>query len=156
MSYVPLPIDPEITYMELPATCPESTRQALEDLQNFINSLSVEITYEDWLRQELKECCDEIIVEMMDLADQERLTETNNLKEKLIDDLYTLEGQEGETREQFEERVLQLYAMTDVERVETGIVVPDIPESCNTANPQTQTVLNRLVTYDGNLGDCLT
>ena len=46
--------------------------------------------------------------------------------------------------------------MTDVERVETGIEIPTIPESCDTANPHTQNTLNRLVAYDKDLGDCLT
>ena len=54
LAFVPLPIDPEITYMEVPSTCQESTFEAQETLRNFINSLSVEITYEDWLRNELK------------------------------------------------------------------------------------------------------
>ena len=92
LSYVPLPIDPEITYMEIPSTCQESTFEALEALRNFINSLSVEITYEDWLDNELKECCDEIIVEMNELADPDRLTATREDKEGIYADLFMLEA----------------------------------------------------------------
>ena len=46
--------------------------------------------------------------------------------------------------------------MTDVERVDTGVVIPTIPESCDTANPNTQNTVTRLIAYDKDLGDCLT
>ena len=35
LAFVPLPIDPEITFMEVPSTCQESTFEAQEALRNF-------------------------------------------------------------------------------------------------------------------------
>jgi hypothetical protein len=137
LAFVPLPIDPEITYMEVPSTCQESTFEAQEALRNFINSLSVEITYEDWLRNELKQCCDEVIVEMTELADPDRLAATNSEKSQLLDDLMSLVGDEGESREDFEERVFLLLDEVEIPRVETGIEIPEIPASCETTNPTT-------------------
>ena len=156
LAFVPLPIDPEITYAEVPSTCQESTFEAQEALRNFINSLSVEITYEDWLRNELKQCCDEVIVEMTELADPDRLAATETEKSQLLDDLFSLVGDEGESRDDFEARVLLLLEEADIPRVETGIEIPAIPASCEEANPTTQATLNRLVEYDQELGDCLT
>ena len=68
----------------------------------------------------------------------------------------SLVGDEGESREDFEERVLLLLDEAEIPRVETGIEIPEIPASCETTNPTTQATLNRLVEYDQELGDCLT
>ena len=58
--YKPIPLTPDLAYPPLSSTCPEDTQNAFGELENFIDRLSSEITYEDWLDNELEDACGEL------------------------------------------------------------------------------------------------
>ena len=61
---------------------------------------------------------------MTELADPDRLAATEAEKSQLLDDLFSLVGDEGESRDDFEGRVLTLLEEAEIPRVETGIEIP--------------------------------
>ena len=97
--YVPIPIDPEIEYMEVPITCQESTFEANMKLKDFITELSEEITYEGWLADTLKTCCDDLLSDISMLDEPSRLDDSRDAIATMLADLQTLRGEKGESAE---------------------------------------------------------
>lgn len=129
-TYVPIPVTPEVAFTALPGTCQQSTIDARADLQDFLDAYSMELTYEDWVANELKECCADLVSEMNDAVDAQRIADLEAIKTDLLADLFTLVA-DGETAEDFNAASLAEFDAADVADVDTGVVRPVVPESCN-------------------------
>ena len=91
--------------MEVPLTCQQSTFDAVQELKDFLDDLSAEITFEDWLAGELKGCCDDLVDELNALNDPLRLGAANAAKDGLLGDLAVLRANEGESADEFAARM---------------------------------------------------
>ena len=130
-TYVPIPVTPDVSFTPLPGTCQQSTRDARQELQDFLDALSMELTYEDWVANELKDCCADLVGDLNALVDQDRITDLENLKDDILADLFTLQGADGQTAEDFNAANLAAFEAAEVADIDTGVVRPVVPESCN-------------------------
>jgi len=133
--YVPIPTIPDVDFTELPGTCQQSTKDARADLTDFIGLYSMHLTYEDWVANELKECCADLVLELTSAIDQDRTDDLDAVKADILADLYTLQGDESVTAEDFEADTQAEFDAADVEDIETGIERPTVPESCTDLTP---------------------
>ena len=130
-TYVPIPITPDVDFTPLPGTCQQSTRDARQELQDFLDAYSMELTYEDWVANELKECCADLVVDLGNAIDEGRVADLDALKDDILADLFTLQGEDGQTAEDFDAATLEAFEAAEVDDVDTGVVRPVVPESCN-------------------------
>jgi hypothetical protein len=128
--YVPIPITPDVDFTELPGTCQQTTRDARQSLQDFLDALSMELTYEDWVSNELKECCADLVVDLNAAVDQSRIEDLDALKNDILADLFALQGAD-QTAEDFNAASLDAFEAAEVDDVDTGVVRLVVPESCN-------------------------
>lgn len=157
--YVPIPIwDETIEFMELPDTCQQSTIDARASLQEFFDALSIELTYEEWLAGELKECCIHLVDELIALTDTDRVTEcADNIANSLVEDLYSLRSMDfmSETLEEFVARISADYeADEDAETVDTGVERPIVPETCTELTPAIETANEAFNAFADDLQEC--
>jgi hypothetical protein len=129
-TYVPIPVTPDVSFTPLPGTCQQSTRDARQELQNFLDALSMELTYEDWVANELKECCADLVVDLNAAVDQTRIEDLDALKNDILADLFALQGAD-QTAEDFNAASLDAFEAAEVDDVDTGVVRLVVPESCN-------------------------
>ena len=99
--YKPIPLTPDLTYAPLSSTCPVETATAFDDLQSFIDGLSSEITYEDWLDNELKDSCGDLNAGISTAAVNTAISEAEINKATIYGDLFYLLGNDDETMDEF-------------------------------------------------------
>jgi hypothetical protein len=105
-TYVPLPVFPNIDYKKVPATCQESTIEAFGDFEAFLDLLSAELTYETWTSEKLEECCEDLENQITSMVDEARLDEFAETKEAKLNDLFLLNGEDGEERLEYYLKVI--------------------------------------------------
>ena len=130
LTYVPIPTVPDVSFTPLPGTCQQSTRDARQELQVFLDALSMELTYEDWVANELKECCADLVIDLNNAVDQDRIADLELVKDDILADLFTLQGAD-QTAEDFNAATLDAFEAAEVEDVDTGVDRLVIPELCN-------------------------
>ena len=64
------------------------------------------------------------------MVDANRLSIINAGVDLLLTDLAVLNGNENESPEDFATRMMEEFKMAAVEDADTGVVIPDIPDSC--------------------------
>ena len=155
-TYVPLPVFPDIDYMELPATCQESTVVAYHDFHEFLDLLSAELTYETWLSEKLEECCEDLENQISSMVDEAKLDEFAESKEAKLNDLFLLNGEEGEERLDYYLRAIgEFEAIEDFEDIPTGLLAPEVPIECHGITPGVVTALDDFADYEVSLQECL-
>lgn len=130
-TYVPIPITPDVAFTPLPGTCQQSTKDARQELQDFLDALSMELTYEDWVANELKECCADLVVDLEAAIDADRIADLEQAKDDILADLFTLQGEDGQGAEDFNTASLDAFTAAEVDDVDTGVERPIVPDSCN-------------------------
>ena len=85
-------VDCEIEIPDLPSNAPPSTVAARNLLVKFVDELTYQLTWAQWLTDMLEECCDEVTAGYVKLSDDFRPTkdEINLALANILIDLYEL------------------------------------------------------------------
>jgi hypothetical protein len=122
------------TFIDTPELCPDSTIEAAQELLDLVVDISDLTAYVAFLNGELQECADQIEDDILLLiaANQPRLTEAAQQKQIELDDLFTFAGLDGESMDQFTDRMFAEFDahldQTNWELLDAGIEIPDVSE----------------------------
>jgi hypothetical protein len=73
----------------------------------------------------------------------------------MLEDLFTLIGNDGETLVDFTARMLEDFEAAAVDNIPTGIVYPQVPPACYEMNPGLADAEEDLGLYEEALQECL-
>jgi len=108
-------------------------------LKDFESELSMELTYMQWLEDQLNECCIAVISEYLSQNDETRLEESSENKLAYLADLYILEGgdlEELDYQQDKHDEFLEQRDLENVDEISTGIQILDYyPAECDILQP---------------------
>ena len=102
-----IPVMSLSTFIDVPDLCLPSTIEAAQELLDFVGEINDVANYVRYLNQKLAECSEATemtLNEMIEVASA-RLAVEDGLKQDKVDDLYTFAALEGETLEEFGNRL---------------------------------------------------
>ena len=115
--------------------------------------------YNMWMTEKLKECSEifEMNIDMMIEAAQPQVLMADQDKQEKLEDLYSFAAQEGESFDDFKDRIIgefdRYLEETGAELSPTGIEIPDIPDL---ADDDTEEARQELIELNDGLAYCLT
>ena len=96
-------------------------------------------------------------IDQLIMSKQPDVVMANQAKQSNLNDLFSFAAKEGEDQEAFEKRMNDEFRAhldeTNWELIDTGIVIPDVPEL---AHDDTEEARDELVKLDADLAYCLT
>ena len=115
--------------------------------------------YNMWMTEKLRECSELFemnIDQMIEMAQPDVIMADQDKQEKL-EDLYSFAAQEGESFDDFKDRIIAEFDRyleeTGAELLPTGIEIPDIPDL---ADEDTEEARQELIELNDGLAYCLT
>jgi hypothetical protein len=126
-------VDTGIEIADLPPNAPPSTTNAKRLLENFNDQLAYQLSWAQWLMDELYKCCDDVTQSYIDIEEdmqpalQEKVVQTA----LILDSLYTLRGITGDQNDFAIEKRMEFDSIkSTLESVDSGIEVNDPPHNC--------------------------
>ena len=139
------------------ADCDPEDSENLGEAVTVINEANINTAYDAWLKAQSTEACMEIDLAYDAAIDMDQLTQKQLMRQQLYQDWYDLDTTkpQGETLDQFIERIKMNYAIANPPAEDSGVIIPDYPEDCDIYVMMIEASKQALVDYKATLDECI-
>lgn len=147
------------TFIDVPELCTPSSVEAAQTLIDTVGELNDLNAYVLWMTQQLQTCSETVEMSIDQLIESKKpdLVKAMQAKQDNLNDLFTFGADEGEEKDAFEQRIHDEFVAhldeTGWDLIETGIVIPEVPEL---ADDDTEEARDELIALDEELAYCET